>query len=78
MCGDPHELSQEFPEYVEKIQVLKAEDPHFDKITEDYASVNHQIHQIETRAEPASEDYEHQLRRQRLALIDEIVYRLRQ
>ena len=73
-----HELAEEFPEEKDKIQELNQKNNHFAKLTEEYHSVNREIHRIETNFAPADEGYEKQLRRQRLALKDEINHMLKQ
>ena len=72
MTHVPHELAEEFPQAKEKIQELNQSNQHFAKLTDDYHQLNRQIHRIETNVEPADEGFEKQLRRQRLALLDEI------
>ncbi|WP_169567473.1 YdcH family protein [Sneathiella limimaris] len=72
MTHVPHELAEEFPEAKEKIQELNKTDQHFAKLTEDYHKLNREIHRHETNVEPVDEGFEKQLRRQRLALLDEI------
>ena len=72
MSHVPHELAKEFPEAAEKIHTLNQADKHFARLAEEYHTVNREIHRIETNVTPADEGYEKQLRRQRLALKDEI------
>lgn len=72
MSHTPHELSEEFPEFVEKMSVLKQSDGHFSKLAEDYHEVNREVHRAESNVEPMSEQAETELRRKRAALKDEI------
>lgn len=72
MSHVPHELHEEFPEHAERIRALKGSNAHFAKLTDDYHELNRQIHRIEADVEPASDEYAEQLKRQRLALKDEI------
>lgn len=72
MSHVPHELSEEFPDSKDKIHQLTQSDAHFAKLADEYHSINREIHRIETTVEPADEGYEKQLRRQRLALKDQI------
>lgn len=72
MSHVPHELAEEFPEAAERIHTLKTSNAHFARLADEYHELNRQIHRIETRVEPASEEVEHDLRRKRLALKDEI------
>ena len=72
MSHVPHELVEEFPEDREKIQTLKQSDGRFAKLASEYHELNREIHRIETNITPAEDGYEKQLRRQRLALKDQI------
>lgn len=72
MSHVPHELGEEFPEHKSKIQSLNQSDAHFARLADDYHNINRQVHRIETNITPADEAYEKQLRRQRMALKDEI------
>jgi len=72
MSHVPHELAEEFPEATQRIHDLKASNAHFARLADEYHELNRQIHRIETRVEPASEEIEQDLRRKRLALKDEI------
>lgn len=77
MSNTPHQLHEEFPEYVEKMHELKVSDAHFVKLADEYHALNDEIHRIETKVEPASPVYEEDLRKKRLALKDEIARILR-
>lgn len=72
MTNTPHELSEEFPDRVEDIARLKAEDAHFAKTVEEYHMVNRAIHRAETLVEPTDDAHEQNLRRQRVQLKDQI------
>ena len=72
MSNTPHELHEEFPEFVEKIHDLKVNDAHFAKLAEDYHELNRQVHRAETNVEPLEELAEVDLRKRRGALKDEI------
>lgn len=73
----PHELSEEFPEYVSKMHELKQSDAHFSKLAEEYHDINRQVHRAETNIEPMEHLAEDQLRKQRAALKDQIYAMLR-
>jgi len=72
MTHTPHELATEFPQHVEKMHELKTNNAHFAKLADDYHILIRQIHRIETDIEPASEDFLHDLKKQRLAMLDEV------
>ena len=72
MSNTPHTLGEEFPGQIEAIHVLKASDPDFARVLEQYDKINDRIHRAETRIEPIGEDVEQSLRKRRLALKDQI------
>ena len=51
MSHVPHELPEEFPEYIEKMHTLKMEDRHFSRLAEEYHRVNREVHRMETRVD---------------------------
>ncbi|MCC1494093.1 YdcH family protein [Cognatishimia sp. F0-27] len=72
MSHTPHELAEEFPEYVERIHELKQENAHFAKLADEYHRVNRAVHGAETNVTPMGQFSEEDLRKQRAALKDEI------
>ncbi len=72
MSNTPHELSAEIPDLADKIHALKTSDSHFAKLADEYHELNRQIHRIETDVEPASDEHQTELRKQRMALKDEL------
>ena len=72
MSHTPHELAAEFPADAAIIHKLKAADAHFAKLADDYHEVNREIHRIEVEVEAASDERTEVLKKQRLALADEI------
>lgn len=72
MANTPHELAEEFPEYVAKIRHLREIDGHFHRISEEYHKVNRAIHRAETNIEPVDDFRMADLRKQRMQLKDEI------
>ena len=72
MSHTPHELAEEFPAQAEAIAALRAKDDHFRKMADTYHELNRALHRAETRVEPVSEVEEANLRRQRMALKDQI------
>ena len=77
MTHTPHELAADFPEYAERIHELKAADPHFARLMEEYHQINRQVHRAETLVEPMSEEAENALRKKRAALKDELYRTIR-
>ena len=72
MSHTPHELHEEFPDHAERIHELKVGNNHFARLSEDYHQLNRQIHRIETDIEPSDDLHLENLKKQRLALKDEI------
>jgi uncharacterized protein YdcH (DUF465 family) len=72
MSHTPHELTEEFPDLADKIHALKTSDAHFARLADEYHELNRQIHRIETDVEPASDEHQTELRKQRMALKDEL------
>ena len=72
MSNTPHELAQEFPDKAELISQLKQSDAHFAKLADEYHEVNRAVHRAETDVEPTDDLHMAELRKQRLALKDEI------
>ncbi|WP_323771154.1 YdcH family protein [Antarctobacter sp.] len=72
MSHTPHELSEEFPEFADKMHDLKQSNAHFVKLADEYHEINRQVHRAETNVEPMEQLAEDQLRKQRAALKDEI------
>ncbi len=77
MSHTPHELAEEFPDDAKKIADLRQADTHFAKMADNYHTVNRAIHRAETDVEPTSDDHMSQMRRERLALKDQIAAYLR-
>lgn len=72
MSHVPHELHEEFPEAAAALTHLKSNDAHFAKLSDQYHELNREIHRIETDIQPASDEALETLKKQRLALKDEI------
>jgi uncharacterized protein len=72
MSDTPHELADEFPQFVDKMHALKAGNAHFARLFDAYHEVNRAIHRAETDVEPADDFHIEDMRKKRLALKDEI------
>ena len=77
MTHVPHELQEEFPEAAKVLHQLRMSDPRFQSLFERYSAVNHDIHLIETEVTHASDAATEDLKKERLALKDEIADALR-
>lgn len=72
MSHTPHELAAEFPGHVARMRDLKGTNAHFARLFDEYHDVNRAIHRAESRVDVVTEEHESALRRQRLALKDQI------
>lgn len=77
MLGESHDLFHEFPEYKDRIAELKAVDPRFAELYDQYHGVNNEVERIELQIETPSDFYTEDLKKQRLHLKDEIYTILR-
>ena len=72
MSHTPNELAEQFPQAVEKMHELKVSDAHFAKLHDEYHELNRDIHRAETDVEPTDDFRLEDMRKKRLALLDEI------
>lgn len=72
-----HDLAHEFPQYLRKLDSLKASDAHFSTLVERYDAGNHTITQYEQGKEAIADDALEVLKKKRLELKDEIYQLLR-
>ena len=72
MSHTPNQLDEDFPGMAERMHALKTSNNHFARLVEEYNELNREIHRVETRVEPTSEDVEEELKRRRVRLKDEI------
>lgn len=72
MAHTPHELAEEFPEFVDKMHQLKSADAHFARLADEYHEINRAVHRAESNVEPTDDFNMDAMRKQRMALKDEI------
>ncbi len=72
MAHTPFELADLFPDDAALIHTLKEGNAHFAKLADQHHHVNRAIHRIEAEIEPTSDAHAEDLKKQRLALQDEI------
>ncbi len=72
MTHTPHELAEEFPDKVDRIHEMKISNAHFRRLMEEYHAVNLAVHRAETDIEPTDDFHMTEMRKQRLALKDEL------
>ena len=68
-----HPLVTEFPEHKDAIHRLKMEDTHFQVLMEKYEELDKHVFRIEDGSEPSEDAYVEKLKKERLALKDEIL-----
>ncbi len=78
MTNMMHELSEEFPQYIDRMQLLRVADTHFADLYNEYHDVNQAVLRAESDEEPTSDDHLNALRHRRVQLKDEIYARLQQ
>ncbi len=72
MSEMPHELADEFPELVGKMEELKASDAGFARMYDEYHEVNRKVILAETHEKPTAHFREEEMKKQRAYLKDEI------
>lgn len=77
MLGEKHDLFHEFPEYHARIHHLKVSDAHFAKLLAQHQDLDDRIRRAEIGEEIHADDYLEELKKQRLALKDQLFQLLR-
>ena len=72
MSRIPHELAEEFPEHVEKMEALRASDGAFAKLYDDYHEINRKVVEAETLERPTDHFHEEEMKKERAYLKDEV------
>ena len=72
MSHTPHLLTDEFPDHVEQMTALKQSNARFASLLDKYHEVNLAVHHAETDLHPKDDMTVTQMRKQRMALKDEI------
>lgn len=72
MFGEHHSLSEEFPEYKDRIHELKISDRHFVKLLQEYDEIAKEVYRIEEGMETPSDEYTEELKKKRLFHKDQL------
>ena len=72
MSHVPHELAAEFPELTDKIHTLKTTDAHFQRLFDDYHTINREVHRAEAAGLNITDEHYQELKRQRMDLKDQL------
>ncbi|GAB5380836.1 MAG: hypothetical protein Alis3KO_26920 [Aliiglaciecola sp.] len=75
MQFEKHTLVNDFPDHHHTIRHLKMNDLHFAKLFDQYHEIENEVHQIEEKNNPVSDEYLETLKKQRISLKDQL-YRL--
>ena len=72
MLGEPHDLLHEFPELSDKIDYLRANDTNFSELMTRYDELDVRIRDLEGLGQPVADETMEDLKKERLALKDEL------
>lgn len=72
MTHRPHDIATEFPEDAALLHRLRTTKGYFAALADRYHEVNHAITRIEAELDPASDTRTEELKKERLALLDQI------
>lgn len=78
MFGVRHFIERDFPGLASEITRLKNKDPDFDRLLDEYDETDKKIYGLEQQSMPVSDDYFAHLKRQRVALKDQLYSILKQ
>ncbi len=78
MSHTPHDLHAEFPDAADALHALKIGNDKFGKLAAQYHDLNREIHRIDSGIEAASDDRTEQLKRERLAILDQVAVMIRE
>ena len=70
MLGESHDLLHEFPDLDQKIAALRADNPEFARLMDDYDSLDARVRQFEELGTPVADETIEDLKKQRLHLKD--------
>lgn len=77
MSEGHHDLAHEFPEHKDRIHELKSSNGHFARLMGDYHEISKELHGIEAGVETPADEFVEELKKKRLALLDELFAMLR-
>lgn len=77
MLGEPHNLLHEFPELEGKIEGMRATNPDFARLMNDYDDLDARVRQLEELGIPVADETIEELKKERLVLKDRLYRFLR-
>lgn len=72
MLGEPHDLVHEFPEYEDKIYMLRQSGGRFARLMIEYDELDEKIRRLEEEAQPVGDVYMEDLKKVRVSLKDQL------
>ncbi|TKB54675.1 YdcH family protein [Ferrimonas aestuarii] len=76
MLGESHALTDDFPDYKDRIHALKTVDVEFASMAKEYHSLDHRIRGLEMNDVPTSDDEFMRLKSRRVELKDQLYNRI--
>lgn len=77
MLGESHDLLHEFPNLEDKIAALRADNPEFAKLMDQYDGLDKRVRNIEELGTPVADETIEDLKKERLQLKDALYAMLR-
>lgn len=77
MLGESHDLRHEFPDLDSRIATLRANNPEFARLMDDYDALDSRVRQVEELGNPVADETIEELKKQRLLLKDQLYSLLR-
>ncbi|TVQ93763.1 MAG: DUF465 domain-containing protein [Chromatiaceae bacterium] len=77
MLGETHDLVHEFPDLASRIDVMRAQDPLFATLMDDYDALDAKVRQLEELGIPVADETIEDLKKERLLLKDRLYELLR-
>jgi uncharacterized protein len=72
MLGESHDLMHEFPEFRDRIAVLRRNDATFSRLMDGYDQLDAQIRELEELGSPVTDETIEDLKKQRVGLKDQL------
>lgn len=72
MQVEHHDLAHELPEFKDRIHELKTSDAHFHKLFERYDELTKEVERLEKQDVPVTDEHLEELKKERLAVKDEL------
>ncbi len=77
MLGESHDLLHEFPDLRDRINALRANNPEFARLMDEYDSIDARVRTIEELGTPVADETIEEMKKQRLHLKDQLYAMIR-